>query len=224
MNVLGCRLRYRRRAMGLTQKEVAGQNSASFLSKVETGTVEPSLKTLRDWALLLDTTVSSLIGDELILKAAKLSILEPSKCHFYLALLPTSPQIEFLRRLSTSARSLSTEVPIAPQDPELMYLTARVFLQRGSPTQAESMAQAALALTNSPLWSIYCLTLLCQVYDKLSEPEQKKQTEQQLQKLLSSLDPEELFHTFPEDAAIPEEDIQLLQLSLVLNPLYNSMQ
>jgi len=62
------------------------------------------------------------------------------------------------------------------------------------------------------------------VYDKLSEPEQKKQTEQQLQKLLSSLDPEELFHTFPEDAAIPEEDIQLLQLSLVLNPLYNSMQ
>ena len=115
MNLLGDRLRQRRRLLGLRQKDVAGPTSASFLSKVESGAAQPSLANLRDWADALGTTTSDLLGEHLVLEAAKHSILLTEQCLAYLDALPTSPLTNFLRELTISATSLSTPIPVRPK-------------------------------------------------------------------------------------------------------------
>src|SRR5690554_2025792 len=106
MKLLGSRLRQRRRQMKLRQRDVASEGSASFLSKVENGAVYPSLNNLRDWSQTLGTTSGDLMGDSLVLEAAKHSILVPEKCHNYLNQLPNCFFTSFLRELTTSATSL----------------------------------------------------------------------------------------------------------------------
>ncbi len=220
MMLLGSRLRQRRRQMALQQKEVTGHNSASFLSKVETGAADPSLKTLRDWAAVLQTTPADLLGEDLILAAAKQTILAPHKCHAYLDQLPRTCLTTFLRELSTSATSLSISVPSPPQNPELHYLTARVLDHRGLTREAAELLEHALQKWCSPLWCIYYLSLLCQVYDKLSETTKKKRTEEALQNHIAALDPHKLMAALPNSPSITNDDLDLLRLSILLKPLF----
>ena len=58
-NPLGALVRTRRRALGLTQAELAAQieRSPSYISALESGSVAPSLTTLRHIAAALDTVV-----------------------------------------------------------------------------------------------------------------------------------------------------------------------
>lgn len=131
MELLGARLRQRRRQMKLRQGDVAGTHSGSFLSKVENGVAQPSLSNLRDWSEKLETTAGELLGEHLILEAAKQSLLMTRKCHSYLDRLRPSPTTHFLKELSASATALSVSVPEPPCDPELQHLTAKVLLHRG---------------------------------------------------------------------------------------------
>ncbi len=220
MKLLGSRLRQRRRQMGLQQKEVALQNSASFLSKVETGAAHPSLATLRGWAATLQTTPTDLLGEDLALEAAKQTILITHKCHAYLDQLPQTCLTDFLRKLSTSATSLSIPVPAPPQNPELHYLTAKVLDHKGLSVQAAELLESSLTRWRSPLWCIYYLSLLCQVYDKLSETAKKKRTEKALQNHIAALDPHKLMATLPNSPSITNDDLDLLRLSILLKPLF----
>lgn len=213
MEALGSRLRQRRRQMRLHQRDVAGANSASFLSKVETGVACPSLKNLAEWSIALETTVGDLIGDQLLLEAAKHTVLATEKCHSYLDRLPDTKTTNFLRELSTSATALSTPVPDPPPDPELQYLTARVLIQRGLLQEAKALVKTSLALTQSPLWRIYHLSLLCQIHAKLSEPLQKRRVKDELQTLLQSLNYHELLLALPDGETLSLADLELLKIS-----------
>ena len=64
---LGNRIRQIRCRAGLSQKEVAKKSgiSVSFLSQVERDITTPSLKSLRNIALAVDTKVSHLLGEEI---------------------------------------------------------------------------------------------------------------------------------------------------------------
>lgn len=223
VNLLGSRLRHRRRRMRLQQKDVAAQNSASFLSKVETGAAYPSLQTLHDWAKALATTPGDLLGDNLVLEAAKYTILLTNKCHAYLDLLPATTVTRFLRELSTSATSLSTAVPTPPEDPELQFLTAQVLDHRGATIQAASLLEAGLIKWHSPLWCIYYLSLLCQVYDKLSETTKKKQAKKELRAHISKLDPKQVLYSLPQGANLTHGELQLLQLCILFKPLLETI-
>jgi tetratricopeptide (TPR) repeat protein len=58
-NALGSRIKAERRACGLTQRELAGEDySPTFISKIESGTVSPSLDTLEKLAARLGRPVS----------------------------------------------------------------------------------------------------------------------------------------------------------------------
>ncbi len=219
MEALGSRLRQRRRQMRLHQRDVAGKNSASFLSKVETGVAYPSLKNLTEWSVALHTTIGDLLGDQLLLEAAKQTILLTDRCHSYLDNLADTMITKFLRELSTSASSVSTPVPRPPQDPELQYLTARVLIHRGLIQEAKGLVSTTLALTLDPLWRIYHLSLLCQIHEELSEDLQKREIKDELQSLLSSLDYHTLLHALPEGESLTLADLELLKLSQGLSAL-----
>ena len=62
----------------------------------------------------LSSTAADLIGDHLVLEAAKESILLTEKCHAYLRRLPATSLTSFLRDLSASASALSIPVPQPP--------------------------------------------------------------------------------------------------------------
>ena len=166
MQYLGSRIRYRRRQMRLNQKQMANQNSASFVSKVETGQALPSLSVLADWSNILETSIGELIGDNLLWEAAALTVLHPEKCHHYLALLPKTPIRQYLEDLSASASSLSTPVPKPPPYPILQYSAAKVLLHRGEMEQAAALCQQALTISD-PVWRIRNLALLSQVWSRL---------------------------------------------------------
>lgn len=221
MNLLGSRLRQRRRQMRLNQRDVAGENSASFLSKVENGVAFPSFKNLRDWSQVLDTTLGDLLGDHLVLEAAKQTILVTDKCHGYLDLLPETKTTNFLRELSTSATSLSTPVPEPPADPEFQYLTAKVLRQRGLLEEAKALVLTVLASCQVSLWRIYHLSLLCQIHSELSEPLEQSLAEDELKNLLASLDQHDLLRTLPDGEALTKGDLDLLRISQGLSSLYS---
>lgn len=217
MKLLAARLRLRRRQLRLHQKDVAKTGSSSLLSKVETGTSWPSLKTLREWASVLETTASDLLGDQLLLEAAKHTILTTNQCHFYLNLLPETETTRFLKELSSSASSLSTPVPTPPKDDsELQYLTAKVHLQKGAPKKAASLAHQALSKNTSPLWRIYHLTLLCQIYEQLSELKKRTKVKKELQ---ATLEQQKIDLTLPLTAELSQADLDLLKLRNLLHQL-----
>lgn len=216
MNLLGARLRQRRRQLGLRQKDVAGESSASFLSKAESGAAQPSLANLRDWADALGTTTSDLLGEHLVLEAAKHSILLTEQCLAYLDALPTSPLTNFLRELTISATSLSTPIPVPPQDPCLEYLTALVHLHRGTPHQAEEVLLQTLTRARTAPWRIFHLSLLCQIYAALSEPAKHRKASDDLRAALAELNHQQLLHTLPEAHLLSTWDLDLLKLSSLL--------
>lgn len=215
--MLGQRLRQIRRRLTLHQKQITETTSPSLLSKVETGKAQPSLESLRRWAVVLETTLGDILGDQLVLEAAKQTILITDKCHEYLAQLERTSVTEFLHKLSTCATSLATPVPTAPPDPELAYLTARVFIKRGEIRKAAECLESALNRCNSPLWRIHILFLLCQVYDTLSDPKQKRRTKKELSDHLAALDPEQLTEGLPPAECLNSSDLELLRLSLFLS-------
>lgn len=216
MRLLGSRLRQRRRQLKLHQKDVAGEQSASFLSKVENGAAHPSLKTLREWSQVLHTNPGHLMGDHLILEAAKYCILLTEKCHGYLDYLPVTLLTTFLRELSSSASSLSIRVPDPPPDPELQYLTAKVLLKRGMIQEAKEMAEGSLAQPCSPFIRIQYLSLLCLIYDELAEGTRRRQAQDDLRSALLELDHKKLVHKLPDADTLCVDDLNLLKLGVLL--------
>ena len=216
MELLGSRLRWRRRQMKLRQGDIAGAHSGSFLSKVENGAAQPSLSNLRDWSDKLETTAGELLGDHLILEAAKQSILLTEKCHTYLDQLRPSTTACFLKELSSSATALSVSVPDPPCDPELQYLTAKVLLHRGMMQEAKNMVERALPLTFSPLLRIRHLFLLCQICGELAETSAKEEVKDALHSALSELDHHELLQKLPNADALSTSDLELLTLSALI--------
>lgn len=216
MRLLGSRLRHRRRLMMLRQSDVAGKNSASFLSKVESGTANPSLNSLREWSKTLETSAAELIGDDLMLEAAKHSILLPERCSHYLDQLDSTPATAFLKELSASATSLSTPVPRPPNDPELQYLTAKVLHHRGVLQEAKKLAEKALYNADSPLLRISCLSLLCLIYGELAETEKQNETKDKLHTVVHELDYTNLLYILPDAEAISRKDLELLTLSALI--------
>lgn len=216
MSLLGARLRQRRRQLGLLQKDVAGQDSASFLSKVENGFAHPSLANLRDWAAALETTAADLLGDHLVLEAAKQSILLTDKCLSYLDHLPPSPIRDFLRQLTMSATSLSTPVPDPPPDPSLEYLTAQVHLYRGEPQIAEEIAIRTLERACSLPWRFYHLALLCQIYERLHEVDKRQRALNELKACAAELDHDQLVHSLSEAGQLSAWELDLVRTSALL--------
>ena len=123
MTLLGQRLRTRRRQLGYTQKDLATSTTGSFISRIERGHDLPSLHVLAELAAHLDSTSGELIGDLLVLEAAKLSVLIPQKCRVYLNELPSTSITQYLARLTTSIQKREP-IPEPPQDPEMHFLAA----------------------------------------------------------------------------------------------------
>lgn len=213
MSLLGLRLRQRRRLLQLNQADVAGQSSASFLSKVENGVTSPSLRNLELWSEKLQTTCGELMGDHILLEAAKLSILDQKQCHSYLDQLPETTLSQFLRDLSSSASSLSSPLPPRPKDPELLYLYAKVLLNLGMLQDAQNLVEELLAQNIPTLWRVHHLALVCQIFGELGEIQKKEQAKAQMQALLADLDPKGLRQALPEAPMLRAEDLLLLQLS-----------
>jgi transcriptional regulator with XRE-family HTH domain len=199
--------------MQMRQGDVASAESASFLSKVENGVAAPSLDTLRDWSNTLQTTAGDLLGDHLLLEAAKHCVLLTEQCHRYLDQLRPSSVTLFLRELSTSATSLSVSVPNAPADPELEYLTTQVLWHRGMVEEAMKQAEKNLSLIHAPLLRIRYLSLLCLIYDELDEENKKRKSIDTLRSSLQELDHATLLHQLPEADALRSSDLDLLTLS-----------
>ena len=123
MNLLGRRLRIRRRQLGYTQEQLAESTTGSFISRIERGHDQPSLLVLKELAGRLETTTGELLGDLLALEAAKLSILIPRLCFTYLEELPPTSITQYLARLTTSIQKREP-IPEPPQDPEMHFLAA----------------------------------------------------------------------------------------------------
>lgn len=219
MSLLGIRLRQRRRQLGLRQRDLAGESGASFISKVESGAAQPSLKSLLEWSTVLRTTAGSLLGDELLLEAAKHCILHTDKCLSYLEQLEESELTRFLKELTQSANSVSTPVPNPPPDPELEYLAAQVLLHKRQTQEAEGLLLGTLAQAKSAPWRIFHLSLLCAVYAQEGDSTRLNEVRAQLKEALSRLTPDELVHTLPEPHLLSSADLYLLRLSTLLNAL-----
>ena len=200
--------------MGLRLKDIAGESRVSFLSKVENGAAQPSLSSLQEWSSKLGVLSADLLGERLVLDAAKQSILRTEKCHGYLDHLPSSPLTIFLRELSVSASSLSTDVPKPPPDPELEYLTAKVLFHRGAIQEAKKISGESLAHPScSPLTRIYHLSLLCRICSELAEPTRQREAQSRLHSTLSELDHSELLDSLPDADHLTASDLELLRLS-----------
>ncbi len=202
--------------MQMRQGDVASAESASFLSKVENGVAQPSLSSLRDWSEKLETTASDLLGEHLILEAAKQSLLLTKKCHRYLEHLRPSPTTYFLKELSASATALSISVPDPPCDPELQHLTAKVLLHRGMVQEAKDMAERSLPFTFAPLLRIHHLFLLCQIYRELAETSGEEEVKDEVRAALLELDHHELLHKLPDAEALSANDLDLLTVSALI--------
>lgn len=216
MSLLGARLRQRRRQLGLLQKDVAGGDSSSFVSKVESGVALPSLANLAHWAGQLGTTAADLLGDHLVLEAVLHSVLNTEKCLAYLAYLPNSPYKDFVKELTISASSLSTPVPKPPPDPTLEYLAALVHCHRGEYREAESLLLHTLNRSKAAPWRFLHLALLCQVYEHYGEPSDQEQAKQELRQALAELDYDQLLLSLPEPEQLSSLDLFLLKVALIL--------
>lgn len=216
MGLLGSRLRQRRKQMGLRQRDIAGVDRVSFLSKVERGASRPSLKSLEDWSLELKSTAADLIGDHLVLEAAKESILLTEKCHAYLRRLPATSLTSFLRDLSASASALSIPVPQPPPDPDLAYLTAKVLLHRGMTRDAQEIVEKWLSSPCPPLARIRHLSLLCLIYRELAESGKEQEAQDALRRTLLELDHQELLDTLPDACSLTASDLELLKVSALV--------
>lgn len=219
MKSLGQRIRRRRRSLFLHQKDVAGKNGTSFLSKVENGVTYPSIKNLKNWSPILKTTCGELIGDHLLLEAAKKTILAPRICEEYLKQLPLNEITSFLRELSASVISVSVPVPNPPEDVEMQYLTAQVYLKKNLPHDALILVNHALKQGKHPLLHIKLLHLLCRIYEELSQIKEMEKSYKELQSYLRAFTPNKVIQNLPPSDAITTLDLDLLKLSFLVEEL-----
>ncbi|NLM24548.1 MAG: helix-turn-helix transcriptional regulator [Firmicutes bacterium] len=184
MNI-GHHIRMRRKKLKMSQQEVAHNNwTRSYISQIESNRVQPSLQTLIALAEKLDTTVSDLIGDSIILAKAKATILSPKNCQNYLSKLHKTNTTIFLDRLTNS---LLTNKPLDCQLPpniELNYLTARLLIFQKNYHQAKEILVKNLRYLDD-FWRILFLTQLSFIYRELMEEKNYQETIQQLRKLLA---------------------------------------
>lgn len=219
MKLLGQRIRRRRRNLLLHQKDVVGKDCASFLSKVENGVTYPSVKNLKDWSKSLKTTPSELMGDHLLLEAAKHTILLPKKCEEYLNRLPLDEVTSFLRTLSASVVSVSIPVPEPPEDAEMQYLTAQVYLKKNLPQNALHLVNQALNNGKHPLLHIKLLHLLYRIYEKLSLSKEMEKSYEELLSYLETFSYYKVIQDLPAADAITTLDLDLLKLSILVKEL-----
>lgn len=172
MSLLGRRLKTRRRQYRLTQQQLAISTTASFISRVERGHDLPSIQVLSELAASLDTTAGELLGDILVLEAAKLTILNPNRCCMYLQELPSTSITRYLASLTTSVQKKSP-VPPPPQHPEMHFLAALAYASRGEITQAIKTARTGLSLPSQQPLTKLRLELL---QDALAKPSAARHT------------------------------------------------
>jgi transcriptional regulator with XRE-family HTH domain len=161
MKLLGKRIRARRRQLRLTQRDIATAATSSFISRIERGHDLPSLEVLHAMAQHLQLTMAELLGDQLLLEAAKLTVLNPARCLAYLEYLPDTSITRFLECLTESVRN-----PLRPVSPppnyEMHFLAARVYAHRSHKDRAISTAQTGLQITpkNRPIVRLKLQALL----------------------------------------------------------------
>ncbi len=196
MNLLGRRLRIRRRQLGYTQEQLAESTTGSFISRVERGHDLPSLLVLKELAGRLETTTGELLGDLLALEAAKLSILIPRLCFTYLEELPPTSITQYLALLTTSVQKGST-VPAPPLDAELHFLAALVHTERVDFRNAVRLIETGLEISTAKPLTERRLTLLRRLLTKESKVNDKtllvsRKLLNQLQDIAASLPPPDL--------------------------------
>lgn len=184
---LGNTIRRRRKKLRISQQELANDNwSRSYISQIESNRVQPSLENLSIIANKLDTTISDLIGDQLLLEKAKATIFYPTICKKYLAQLPETPTTIFLYQLTNSLQTNNYLNYQIPPSAELYYLTARVHIFQQNYDKALQVLLDGQKFLDS-YWKILFLTKICQVYDKLAKKEELNAAQEQLRNLLKSI-------------------------------------
>lgn len=148
MHLLCQRLKVRRKQRRLTQKHLAVTTTPSFISRIERGRDLPSLTGLRKMAAALDTTMGDLLGDLLVLEAAKLTILQPQHCLTYLKELPPTSITRYLASLTTSVQRGSS-VPTPPPNAEMHFLAALVHTSRGDTPEALKLIHKGICLARA---------------------------------------------------------------------------
>lgn len=172
MELLGRRIRARRRQLRLTQKDLATATTSSFISRIERGKDFPSLQVLRTIAQSLLLTAGELLGDHLLLEAAKLSVLDAEQCQLYLNHLPETSITRYLASLTACSQNASKPIPSPPPDPEMHFLAALVALQRHNEPKAREFAAAGIKLNpmNRPLTKVKLQALLQNLTAGLGQP------------------------------------------------------
>lgn len=185
---LGQNIRLRRKKLKLSQEQLAaGSWTRSYISQIESDRLKPPLDTLITISTRLDTTVSDLVGDDILLRKAKATIFQPQICHQYLAQLPKTPTTTFLYQL---ADSLQTNKPLECQIPpnaELYYLTARMLISQRNYQEAYQVLNAGIKLIDK-FWRILFLNQLCHVAQQLKDQDLYQMHKEQLGQALVNID------------------------------------
>lgn len=185
---LGSNIQRRRKKLKLSQQELANNDwTRSYISQIESDRLQPPLASLAIIAAKLDTTISDLVGDQLLLDKAKTTICYPNICKNYLAQLPKTPTTIFLYQLTNSLQTNKSLDYQIPPSAELYYLTARVLIFQQNYDKALQVlldGQKYLDL----FWRILFLNKLCQLYTELGDAEKLEATKSQLLTQLKSTD------------------------------------
>lgn len=184
--MIGTNIRMRRKKLKLSQQDLAyGDWTRSYISQIESGRIQPSMETLSRIAAKLDTSVSNLIGDEILMQKAKATIFYPDICKQYLAQLPETTTTIFLYKLTNSLltnKSLDCQLP---PNAELYFLTARVLIfQKNYPHALQVLLDGMKYLDE--FWRIIFLTKLLFVYQQLGDTEQLTRVKQQVTAVLDT--------------------------------------
>ncbi len=185
--MIGKNIRMRRRKLKLNQKDLAdGDWTRSYISQIENGRTFPSLESLMKIASKLDTTVSYLIGDELLLHKAKATVFYPDICQEYLAQLPETTTTIFLYKLTNSLltnKSLDCQLP---PNAELYFLTARVLIFQKNYPQALQVLLDGMKYLDE-FWRILFLTKLYFLYQQLGETEAHLEIKEEIKKAFGTI-------------------------------------
>ncbi len=168
---IGQQIRMRRKKLRLSQQQLAENDwTRSYISQVEGELIQPSVGTLFKLAEKLDTTASELVGDGQLLRKAKMTVFYPQICLDCLALLPKTSTTIFLAELTNSLLTRKTLDCQLPPNAELYYLNARVLIFQQNYQQAKKVLVDGLRFVDE-FWRILFLLQLCNVTQRLSDPE-----------------------------------------------------
>lgn len=184
--MIGMNIRMRRKKLKLSQQDLAyGDWTRSYISQIESGRIQPSIETLAKIASKLDTTVSNLIGDEILMQKAKAAVFYPDICKQILAQLPETTTTIFLYKLTNSLltnKSLDCQLP---PNAELYFLTARVLIfQKNYPHALQVLLDGMKYLDE--FWRIIFLAKLHFVYQQLGKTEELNNITQQIAAVLNT--------------------------------------